>query len=128
LKPEPKAKVVIVTHWKKSNPMLEGTRLINWMENISRSQFLTKAKGMVMDIKNKFNKISHKLTWDSNKVRIRMDLMAQPLSLGSHKILDIGTRNLAINITDLQNFLDYENKRIWALILEDNMRRAWDEE
>jgi hypothetical protein len=27
--------------WKKSSPTLEGTRLINWMENMSSSQFLS---------------------------------------------------------------------------------------
>ncbi|EKM74953.1 hypothetical protein AGABI1DRAFT_15019, partial [Agaricus bisporus var. burnettii JB137-S8] len=43
--------------WRKSNPTLEGTRLINWMENLSGSQFLTKAQGMPTSVADRFEKI-----------------------------------------------------------------------
>jgi hypothetical protein len=113
--------------WKKSNPTIEGTCLINWMENMSSSQFLTKAQGMPPYIMDRFEKISKELTWDSLKARIKMDMMTLLVRLGGRRLPNIKTRNLAIDITDLQVFLDQENKRIWTYLLEDNMRKAWDE-
>jgi hypothetical protein len=113
--------------WKKSSPTLEGTRLINWMENMSGSQLLTKAQGMPTAIADRFEKISKELTWDSSRAKIQMAMMVQPIKHGGRRILDVKTRNLAIEITDLQSFLDQKNKRIWTYILEDNMRNAWDE-
>jgi ribonuclease HI/exonuclease III len=113
--------------WKKSSPTLEGTRLINWMENMSASQFLTKAQGMPSVVADCFEKISKELTWDSPKAKIQMAMMAQPIRQGGRRIPDVKTRNFAIEITDLQTFLDQTNKRIWTYILEDNMRNAWDE-
>ncbi|EKM76691.1 hypothetical protein AGABI1DRAFT_15024, partial [Agaricus bisporus var. burnettii JB137-S8] len=44
--------------WRKSSPTLEGTRLVNWMENMSSSQFLTKAQGMPIDVANKFERMT----------------------------------------------------------------------
>jgi ribonuclease HI len=113
--------------WKKSCPTIEGTRLINWMENMSSSQFLTKAQGMPTEVTKRFEKLSKELTWDSTRAKIRMPMMALPIGQGGRRIPDIETRNLAIEITDLKTFLDQENKRIWTYILEDNMRMAWDE-
>jgi ribonuclease HI/exonuclease III len=113
--------------WKKSCPTLEGTRLINWMENMSSSQFLTKAQGMPPEITNHFEKLSKEFTWDSPRAKIRMTMMTQPIGQGGRKIPDTKTRNLAIETTDLKSFLDQKDKRIWTYILEDNMRRAWDD-
>ncbi|EKM80925.1 hypothetical protein AGABI1DRAFT_24884, partial [Agaricus bisporus var. burnettii JB137-S8] len=47
-----------ISTWKKSCPTLEGTRLINWMETMSSSQFLTKAQGMPVDIEKKLTKMT----------------------------------------------------------------------
>lgn len=79
--------------WKKSSPTLTGTRLINWMENMSSLQFLTKAQGMPTHIENRFEKISKELTWDFNKAKIQMDMMALPIRWGGRWIPHIKTRN-----------------------------------
>lgn len=112
--------------WRKSSPTLEETRLINWMETMSSSQFLAKAQGMPIDIEKKLTKMTKELTWGSARAKIRMDLMVQPIRLGGRKVPDVKSRNLAIDITDLQSFLDQDNKRTWTYIVEDNMRLAWD--
>ncbi|EKM78236.1 hypothetical protein AGABI1DRAFT_15026, partial [Agaricus bisporus var. burnettii JB137-S8] len=44
--------------WRKSSLTLEGTRLVNWMENMSSTQFLTKAQGMPAEVANRFEKMT----------------------------------------------------------------------
>ncbi|KAH7917437.1 hypothetical protein BV22DRAFT_1108572 [Leucogyrophana mollusca] len=86
--------------WKEGNPTLNGKRLIVQMIAGGMTQFLTKAQGMPENIENSLISTIRKFIWGEVKSPpIGIEHLYKPPHEGGINLLDIKSRNLAIEIT-----------------------------
>ncbi|KAK0481333.1 hypothetical protein IW261DRAFT_1334902 [Armillaria novae-zelandiae] len=84
------------------------------------TQFLTKAQGMPVEVTKRFKKVVQQYIWEGKKPKVKKDTMSAPLTEGGKKILDLATRNSAIEILWLRHYLLLGEKRPrWAYLVED---------
>ena len=93
--------------WNKSHPTLKGRKLIVQMIIRGFTQFLTKAQGMLMRIEDALTKITCNFIWqESTHPRIAIKTLYHPIKEEGLNLLDINTRNKAIETTWLKTYLD----------------------
>jgi hypothetical protein len=102
--------------WNISHPTLRGKKLIVQMVAGGITQFLTKAQGMPTNIENALIKIIRNFMWDDkNTPPMSLDRLYQKEDQGGINLLDIKTRNQAIEITWIKEYLDISPSRpTWA--------------
>jgi len=107
-------------NWQRGHPTLDGKRLITQMIAGGKTQFLAKAQGMPKNIERALIKIIRNFIWDNARTPpISMDRLYQSVSDGGINLLDITSRNHAIEITWLKPFLDLSAQRpAWAFIAD----------
>ncbi|TFK78376.1 hypothetical protein K466DRAFT_447154, partial [Polyporus arcularius HHB13444] len=92
--------------WGRRRPTIYGRKLIVGMEIGSRTQFLAKAQGMPQTIEQKLITIIFDFIWNGEKKpRISRDMLLLPITEGGINLLDIATRNEAIELTWLRDYL-----------------------
>jgi hypothetical protein len=102
--------------WVKSHPTLYGKRLIVQAVVGGHTQFLTKAQGMPTHIEDAIIKIIRDYIWDNDiHPRIGLEHLYKPLNKGGLNLLDIKTRNEAIEIVWLKDYLNLTpSRQMWA--------------
>ncbi|KAL1945502.1 hypothetical protein VTO73DRAFT_2353 [Trametes versicolor] len=91
--------------WAKRNPTLQGKRLILNME------------GMPRTVEDSLTKMMSEFVWDGGKPRVDKCVLADSLSQGGLKLLDLRARNEAINLMWLCSYLDLSPTRPrWAFV------------
>ena len=106
--------------WAKSNPTLYGKQLIIQAIVGGHTQFLAKAQGMPAHIEEALIKIIRDYVWDNDiHLRIALDYLHYPLDQGGLNILDITSRNEAIELVWLRDYLNLTTSRQpWAIVTD----------
>ncbi|KAA1466381.1 hypothetical protein DENSPDRAFT_856085 [Dentipellis sp. KUC8613] len=106
--------------WAKAHPTLNGKSLIVQMNAGGRTQFRAKVQGMPDHVEKELIKIIRNFIWDGKHTPpVAMDQLYRPRAEGGIGLLDIKTRNKAIQITWLRAYLDLSPTRPkWAFITD----------
>lgn len=106
--------------WGQSKPSLYGRKLIIGMEVGGRTQFLTMAQTMPVEIEQKVTKMIASFMWNGdNHPRVARDTLYRPTGAGGLKLLDRNARNEAIDMMWLKSYLNLSRERpLWALLAD----------
>lgn len=108
-----------LANWEKSNPTLEGRRLIAQMVIAGMTQYLTQVQGMPVHIKKMITKRANTFMWGGKSPLVNEQTMFKPLDEGGRALVDIKTRNKAINVMWLKSYLKFGLDRpLWAYIAD----------
>jgi exonuclease III len=104
--------------WSRFHPTLYGKHLITQAVVGGHTQFLTKAQGMPPHIEEAITKIIRDFVWDKDiHPRISLDYLYKPLNKGGLNLLDIRTRNEAIELVWLRDYLNLTpSRQTWAIV------------
>lgn len=106
--------------WDKINPTMYGKRLIIQAVIGGRTQYLAKVQGMPKEIEKAFQKLIQDFIWDGERApRIALETLELPLDEGGLNLLNIRTRNEAIDIMWLKSYLNFSPSRpAWAVVTD----------
>jgi len=106
--------------WKNGHPTLDRKKLIIQMVVGGMTQFLTKAQGMPKSIETALTKIIRGFIWDDAQTPpINLEQLQYTKTEGGIGLLDIKSRNEAIEITWIKAYLDLSPSRpAWASIMD----------
>jgi ribonuclease HI len=106
--------------WKRTHPTLNGKRIIIQAVIGGMTQFLTQAQGMPQRIEAAINKIITQFIWDeSSAPRIAAEHLQRPIEEGGLNLLNIRSRNEAIELMWLKTYLNFSPKRQpWAVVTD----------
>ena len=109
-----------IERWQKIKPTLYGKRIIAQAVIGGRTQYLAKVQGMPQEIETAIQKLIQNFLWDSEaKPRIAPGTLELPLDEGGLNLLNIRSRNEAINIMWLKSYLNFSPTRpTWAVITD----------
>ena len=106
--------------WRKSNPTMLGRKTIVQAIVGGLTQYLAQAQGMPNHIETALTKIIRDFMWENDSSpRLALDTLQQPRNEGGLNLLDIKTRNEAIEIMWLKSYLDFSSTRpAWATVTD----------
>ena len=106
--------------WTQTNPSLDAKRLIIQLTVGSMTQFLAKAQGMPKTILKTLTKLTRDFIWNQRKSRpIALNRLCSPRHEGGINLLDLTSRNAAIETTWLQQYLNPSATRpTWAFVTD----------
>lgn len=105
--------------WAMCHPSLNGKRLIVQMIVGGMTQYLTKAQGMPPDIEEEIVGIIRSFIWNDTKPMIDLESLFRSKPQGGLDLLDIHSRNQAIQLTWLRDYLDLTERRPnWCFIAD----------
>ena len=107
--------------WKLVKPTLDGKRLIIQAIVGGRTQFLAKAQGMPKRIRKALTNEIRNFIWDdkNHTPRIGLDHLEKTKEQGGIKLLNLKTRDKAIEIVWLRDYLNLTNTRpTWAFVTD----------
>ena len=109
-----------LTTWNRFHPTLKGRKLVIQMVIGGLTQFLTKAQGMPQRIEDTLIRLTHDFIWqDNTHPRIALRILFHMVDEGRLNLLDLSTRNKAIEIIWLKTYLDLFPKwPIWAKLTD----------
>ena len=108
-------------HWAAAHPTLDAKRLIVQMVVGGMTQFLTKAQGMPPTVLRTLTTITRNFLWDKNRSPPGLSIprLTKPIPQGGINILDLETRNQAIELTWVRDYLNLSPTRpTWAYALD----------
>ncbi|KAL6306805.1 hypothetical protein BKA93DRAFT_728944, partial [Sparassis latifolia] len=95
-----------LTRWNRTHPTFRGKKLIVQMIVGGMSQYLTTVQGMPQQIESTLTKMIRCFIWESDKPPlISLDNLHCPIEEGGIGLLDLRSRNEAIDIMRLQCYL-----------------------
>lgn len=105
--------------WGKCHPSLKGKKHITQMGPGGISQYLTKVQGMPKTIERSLTSTIREFIWDGKKPAIAMSTLYKKQEEGGIGLLDIESRNEAIEMMWLKKYLDLsQNRPAWAYIVD----------
>src|SRR5260370_23298688 len=107
-------------HYSKGHPTLNGRKIIAQIVIGGYTQFLTQTQGMPENIERTLTKIIRDFEWEENvSLRIAINYLYYPVEEGGLNLLDIKTRNEAIETVWLKKYLNLSLSRpTWAKITD----------
>ena len=104
--------------WSKICPTIEGKGQIIQATVGGLTQFLTQTQGMPPHVVKVLNKIISDFIWDDGKgPRIALEFLQLPKDQGGLNILDLQSRNEAIDLMWLKSYLNFApDRQPWAAI------------
>ena len=106
--------------WERAHLTLNRKRIIVQAIIGSHTQFLTKAQGMPPRIETALTNIMSKFIWNQGtKPRLAMDQLRCPIHEGGLNVLNINSRNEAIEIVWLKAYLNFSpSRQKWATVTD----------
>ena len=106
--------------WERSNPTIEGRKLIIQMVVGGMTQYLTQVQGMPPVIEKKLEKRVRRFIWGNKNIPpVNIETLHAPINMGGRGLLDIKSRNEAIDLIWLKSYLSFnENRPIWTLVAD----------
>ena len=106
--------------WEKGNPTIEGRKLVVQMVVGGMTQYLTQVQGMPTAIEKRLEKRIRKFIWGERTLSpVNFETVLAPIQKGGRSVLDIKTRNEAIDLMWLKSYLQFDNNRpLWALVAD----------
>jgi hypothetical protein len=116
----PRYHQVKLEKWDRAHLTLNGKRLIIQAIVRGHTQFLTKAQGMPPSIETAISKIVSNFIWGQDaKPRIAAQFLYHPIEDGGLNLLNIKSRNEAIEIMWLKMYLNFTNScQPWAIVMD----------
>ncbi|EIW54201.1 uncharacterized protein TRAVEDRAFT_82766, partial [Trametes versicolor FP-101664 SS1] len=98
--------------WQKGKPSLNGRKLAIGIELAGRTQFRATVQVMPKSVEKRLTKIMVDFVWDGDlHPRIEREQLYKPITAGGLKLLDIHSRNEAIDLMWLRRYLTLGLKR-----------------
>lgn len=105
--------------WEKSHPSMEGRKLIAQMVVAGMSQYLTQVQGMPKHVEKALSKRVNNFMWAEKNPLINEHTLFKKIEDGGRGLVDIRTRNKAINVMWLKSYLNFGPDRpLWALVAD----------
>ena len=106
--------------WGARNPTMYGRKHVISMEVGGRSQFLAKAQGMPKEVEQEIDKIITEFVWDGDShPQVNKRTLFGPIDEGGLNLLDIRSRNEAIELMWLRSYLNLSPDRPrWAWLAD----------
>jgi hypothetical protein len=109
--------------WDRGHPTIRGKHLIVQMVAGGKSQYLTRVQGMPAEVTKRMVKIISEFLKSLTKIAI--ETLYQPVERGGIGLLDIESRNKAIEAMWLRDFIKFGNDRpVWAYLYDKELERA----
>ena len=110
----------LLGRWGMSRPTMKGRKTIVQAVIGGCTQYLTMAQGMPPNVEAALTKIARDFMWnDDSSPRLALDILYKPITEGGLKLLDIKTRNEAIEIMWLKSYLNLSPSRpAWATVTD----------
>ncbi|KAI0830484.1 hypothetical protein BC628DRAFT_1407977 [Trametes gibbosa] len=115
-------KILTVTnHWKNVTTTLNGKRHVVQMMVGGMSQFLTDVQRMPKSVMTRLNKLTRKYVWNNkHSPPVQFDCLLLPIEKGGLGMLDLESRNEAIDVMWLKTYLQMGPDRpLWTFIADD---------
>ncbi len=111
----------VMERWKRGHASVQGKKHVIQMIIGGMTQFLTTVQRMPEVILRRLNKIIRGYLWDDRHTPpVSMDHTYLPVARGGLGLLDLKTRNEAIDIMWLKAYLDFSDARpTWAYLADD---------
>jgi ribonuclease HI/exonuclease III len=108
-----------LNRWEKTHPTLNGRRIITQAVIGGLTQFLTQAQGMPQRIESALDKIITSFIWEEGSARIAAKTLHRPTEEGGLGLLNLKSRNEAIELMWLRAYLNFSKKRQpWAIVTD----------
>ena len=106
--------------WNTAKPTMKGRSTIIQAIIGGMTQFLTMAQGMPENIEKALTKIARKFMWSGDSSpRLALEILQRPINEGGLNLLDISTRNEAIELMWLKEYLDLSpSRQDWARVTD----------
>lgn len=105
--------------WSRGNPTIRGKKHITQMIIGGMTQYLTTVQGMPSETETLVTKLIREFMWDGKKPPIGLETLYLPKEEGGLGLLDIISRNEAIDIMWLKKYLQFGKERpMWAYIAD----------
>ena len=88
---------------------MEGKKLIIGLEVGSRTQYLARVQGMPKSVEERIVRIIRDFMWAGSRPMVDMDTLCSKRENGGLNLLDIATRNEAIDLVWLGEYLNMED-------------------
>jgi hypothetical protein len=116
-----------LARWNLDKPTLEGRRHIINMVIGGQTQYLTCVQGMPEEIKDTLIKMRDKFLWEGKRPRVVHKTMCLPLDDGGKQILDLHSRNEAIDLWNIKTFLRQGTDRAnWPFFVDQIIIKRWE--
>ncbi len=111
----------VIERWKRGHATVQGKRHVVHMIIGGMTQYLTTVQRMPDSIVNRLNKIIRSYLWDDRRnTPVGLSHVCLPVEQGGLGMLDLKTRNEAIDVMWLKAYLDFsENRPMWAYLVDD---------
>lgn len=98
--------------WGRGHPTIDGKCLIIGMVVGGRTQYQTCIQGMPKEIEQQLTKIISTFFWgEDNRPTASMEMLHRPIAQGGEKLLDIKSRNKAIELMKTKRYLNLGETR-----------------
>ncbi len=116
----------VIERWQRGISTVEGRRHVVQMMFGGMTQFLTDVQRMPDPVQSRLNRMIRQYLWhDRHTPLVKMDYAYVSREDGGLGILDLKSRNEAIDIMWLHAYLDFSPKRpLWAYVADDIFRRT----
>lgn len=119
--------------WNKGHPTIDGHRLVIGMVVGGRTQYRACVRGMPPEIELRLTRMIRNFIWGGGEIThptVGMETLIRPIEEGGKKLLDIKTRNEAIELMKAKRFLDLsETRPTWAKIADSlihiSLKKKW---
>ena len=109
--------------WATRYPTLEGKRHIVQMIAGGKTQFLTQAQGMPDKIRDEIQKLINEFVWEKTVSSMKIEDLSLEFGGGGRKVMDIKTRNEAIDLMWIKDYLRMGKDRPkWAFLADEIFR------
>ena len=99
---------------------MEGRCLIVQMIVGGMTQYLAQVQGMPSNIESKLREKIRNFVWHDKRAPVSEQILFSPIDDGGRALLDISTRNEAIEVMWLKSYLSFGPERpLWALVADE---------
>ncbi|KAF9552435.1 hypothetical protein CPC08DRAFT_698610, partial [Agrocybe pediades] len=111
--------------WAKSHPTQDGRCIIINIVVGGLTQYLTRVQGMSKEVEEKIIKKIRTFMWDGKSAMVSLEVMYGDIADGGKRLLDLKSRNEAIELIKLRTYLNEPKKRPrWASIADELIART----
>ncbi|KAI0738371.1 hypothetical protein C8Q80DRAFT_1074680, partial [Daedaleopsis nitida] len=101
-----------IEHWQWGNATVEGRRHVVQMVLGGMSQFLTDVQRMPDSVCRRLDKILRAYLWNDRTIPpVKKEFVYASVEMGGLKVLDLESRNEAVNVMWLQSYLNFRETR-----------------
>ncbi|KIY53829.1 hypothetical protein FISHEDRAFT_54913 [Fistulina hepatica ATCC 64428] len=112
--------------WQRTNPTINGKKLIAQWNTGGRTEFLAMVQGMPDGVEHRLEKRVQAFIWEmENKPQVGMKTLQMPKEQGGIGLIDIKARNEAQNLMWTKSYLKFsEDRPTWTYLADELILQA----